>query len=197
MNALQCLLSRRSYHAHQLCAPAPAGAQLERILSTAMTAADHGSLRPWRFILIEGQAIAKLVQLLTVIWQRNHPEASAEQIAAGLAFIAQAPQIIAVAAKVKPEHPVPEIEQILAAGAACQNVLNALHAEGFGAIWYSGETCYSDEFKQLMGLAVEDALLGYLFTGTPIQVGERKRASVASHCFSWQGAGSLQPLQFC
>ncbi|MFM7783413.1 MAG: nitroreductase family protein, partial [Planctomycetota bacterium] len=54
MDALQALLGRRS--ASRLVEPAPAGVQRERILRSALQAPYHARLRPWRFLLVEGDA---------------------------------------------------------------------------------------------------------------------------------------------
>ena len=52
--ALDQLLSRRS--AGPLQEPAPDGADLDLILDAGLRAPDHGRLRPWRFVVIRGEA---------------------------------------------------------------------------------------------------------------------------------------------
>ena len=54
MQAIDALLQRRS--AKALSAPAPDAAALDLILSSAAAAPDHGRLRPWRFVVIQGNA---------------------------------------------------------------------------------------------------------------------------------------------
>jgi hypothetical protein len=44
------------------------------------------------------------------------------------------PLIIAVGARIKTEGPIPEIEQLRSAGAAAANMLNAIHALGYGDV---------------------------------------------------------------
>ena len=58
---LHALTSRRSVKF--LRAPAPKQDELEQILQAAMSAPDHGALRPWRFVLIRGEAIGKLADV--------------------------------------------------------------------------------------------------------------------------------------
>ncbi|WP_258054256.1 nitroreductase family protein, partial [Pseudomonas aeruginosa] len=53
MEALDALLTRVS-HA-RLSDPAPSPEQLDRLFRVALRAPDHGQLRPWRFILVEGK----------------------------------------------------------------------------------------------------------------------------------------------
>jgi nitroreductase len=64
------------------------------------------------------------------------------------------------------EHPkVPELEQLLSAGAATQNMLVAAHAMGLGAIWRTGGMSSHTLVRQ--GLAIKDheRLLGFLYIG--------------------------------
>ena len=61
---LRFLALRRSASAGALRAPAPSPAELDQLLRLATRVPDHGKLFPWRFILLEGEAKAKLVERL-------------------------------------------------------------------------------------------------------------------------------------
>ncbi|MCV6605993.1 MAG: NAD(P)H nitroreductase, partial [Porticoccaceae bacterium] len=61
MNALETLINRVS--TPRLSAPAPCGEILQNIKQAAMRAADHRMLRPWRFLVVEGDSRDKLGQL--------------------------------------------------------------------------------------------------------------------------------------
>ena len=65
MDALDALLNRVS--APRLCEPAPDAAQRELLFRAALRAPDHGQLRPWRFLTIEGAAREKLGELFAEI----------------------------------------------------------------------------------------------------------------------------------
>src|SRR5208282_124350 len=62
MDALQALLTRRS--PAQLREPAPDGPALQTMLDAAMRAPDHGKLRPWRFLVLRGDARARFGALM-------------------------------------------------------------------------------------------------------------------------------------
>ena len=70
--ALDILLSRVSALPSQM-QHAPTPAQLELILDAATRAADHGWLRPWRFILVSGPARRHLGNLLHGAYERQRP----------------------------------------------------------------------------------------------------------------------------
>ncbi len=61
--ALDFLLSRRSRPAKTLVAPAPTRAELMPLLTAAARSPDHGKLEPWRFVVIEKAAMARLAAL--------------------------------------------------------------------------------------------------------------------------------------
>jgi nitroreductase len=79
----------------------------------------------------------------------------------------RAPTIIAVAAHVV-EHPkVPEIEQLLSAGASAQMMMTAAHALGLGAIWRSGSPMFTEQMRDGLGFARNEQIIGFLYVGTP------------------------------
>ncbi|HCN46567.1 MAG TPA: nitroreductase, partial [Pseudomonas sp.] len=58
MEALDALLNRVSVP--RLTEPAPNAAQREGLFQAALRAPDHGQLRPWRFITVEGDGRNRL-----------------------------------------------------------------------------------------------------------------------------------------
>lgn len=164
MQAIDALLRRRS--AKTLTDPAPDEGALELLLECGSRAPDHGRLRPWRFIVIRGAARERLGELMADLVRRKQPAASAETLQRERQKPLRAPLIIAVAAACDAAAKVPPIEQILAAGAAAQNMMLAATALGFGAMWKTGEAAYDDTVKAALGLAASDAIVGFLYLGT-------------------------------
>ena len=72
-HALDLLLARRSVNA--LEDPAPSGRELELILDLGLRAPDHGRLRPWRFVLIRGDARTAFADRLVAAARRRDPAA--------------------------------------------------------------------------------------------------------------------------
>ncbi len=189
MEALAALLSRHSVAPGFLREPAPAGSALERILAAGAAAPDHGRLRPWRFIVIAGEARARLGELFASALAGRQPDVSEDVLAQERARPLRSPLIIAVAAKLQPEHPkIPVVEQIAATAAAAQNLLLAAHAEGFGGKWLTGPSAYDETVKAGLGLAASDQVIAFIHLGTvegaPPTVAH---AEPAAGTIMWQG----------
>ena len=154
--------------AAKLGTPVPDEAQLQRILEAAGRAPDHGHLAPWRFIVLDAPAIERLAQVVAEARHLRDPAAPADALEAERQKVRRAPMIIVVACATQPQHPkIPEIEQVLAAGAATQNLLLAAHALGFGAVWKTGPAAYDAHVKAFFGLAAHDHLIAFVHVGTP------------------------------
>ena len=164
MQAIEALLRR--YSARALQEPAPDEAALGLIFETAIHAADHGLLRPWRFIVIKSDARAQFGDLLADHLRRTKTAASDEALERERRKAFRAPLIVVVAAIVTPDGKIPAIEQILSAGAAAQNMLHATLALGFNAVWKTGGPAYDEQVKQALGLESKDAIVGFLYMGT-------------------------------
>jgi nitroreductase len=163
MDALEALNTRAT--AKTYGATAPSKEHLAQVLQAAVRAPDHGRLRPWRFMLIEGDQRRKLGELLAASALRRVPGLSEGDLQRERDKALRAPLIIVVACRVVTGTKVPSIEQILAAGAATQNILLALHALGYVAAWKTGEAAYDTAVKQALGFAADDHIIGFVYTG--------------------------------
>jgi nitroreductase len=164
MQAIEALLRR--YSARTLQEPAPDDAALSLIFRSATRAADHGRLRPWRFIVIKNEDRARLGELLAERLRRTKDSVSEDALERERRKAFRAPLIVVVAAIVTSDGKIPAIEQILSAGAAAQNMLHAAAALGFNAVWKTGGAAYDDQVKTALGLQAKDAIVGFLYMGT-------------------------------
>lgn len=161
MDALTALQTRTA--TPRLVEPAPTPAELEQVLKAALRAPDHGMLRPWRFLVIEGEARERLGQLFVDCMQPATPEEREKLLKSPL----RAPLLIVAIATIK-EHPrIPPNEQVASMAAAVQNMSVALHALNYGAIWRTGAVAYDPRVKQALGLQPTDEIVAYLYAGTP------------------------------
>jgi nitroreductase len=167
MQAIEALLRRHSARALQ--EPGPDEAALGLILESATRAPDHGRLRPWRFIVIGSQDRARFGELLADHLRRTKSPVSEEALERERRKAFRAPLIVVVAASVMPEGKIPEIEQVLSAGAAAQNILHAAFTLGFNGMWKTGGPAYDPQVKLALGLEPKDAIVGFLYLGTDAQ----------------------------
>ena len=164
MDALTALQTRNS--ASSLTDPAPDAAQRAQLFRAALRAPDHARLRPWRFVTVEGEARQRLgAEFERIALQSNPDLDEAARLKLRNAPL-RAPLLVIVLARLQPSPKVPEIEQLLAAGAAAQNLLVAAHALGFGGIWRTGDIAYRPELVAALGCPDDHRVVGILYLGT-------------------------------
>lgn len=163
---LEVLLSRKSVPTAALADPGPSDSELEQILHAAQRAADHGHMRPWRFHVVRGQARGAYVDMLLDALRELRPETLEVKLAQKRAAYLSAPLAIAVGVEIRANPKVPDIEQIIAAGGAAQNILNAAHCLGYGGILLSGPATEHPPVKASLGLSERDYFLGTVFLGS-------------------------------
>jgi len=163
MDALEALHNRDS--APRLGGEIPHRSVLSKIFKAALRVPDHGQLKPWRFLEISGPGLEKLGDLFVRAQLEDQPEMTQAAIDKARMKPGRAPMIIVVIATIQPHPKVPEIEQMLSAGAAAQNMLLAAHALEVGAIWRTGSMAYHPTVLSGIGLAENERLIGYLYLG--------------------------------
>lgn len=187
MSVLTALLSRSS--TKQIQGPGPSAEEIQQILATAMCAPDHGRLRPWRFKLIQGQAIAQLTELAVHTLRDEGKPLEPTKEKNMRAWLAQAPLVIAAASYVDHSNDrIPEHERMLATGAAVMNILNAAHALGYGAFWSTGIGTYTQGVPLALGFdPLEYEFLGFVVIGTlSAPLVAKERPAIADHVSVWQ-----------
>ena len=186
MSAIQIMQQRRS--SPKLTTPAPNTEQRKIILESALCAPDHGRLKPWNFLVVEGDARDKLGELYLTAALAETPELSVERQTRIKNMPLRAPLIIVAVAKPIENHKVPVLEQLIATGAAVQNMLLAIEELGFGAMWRTGEMAYKPEVKTGLGLNQNDEIIAFLYLGTPVVTAKpRALEPINSYCSVWSG----------
>lgn len=163
---LSLLATRRSARPRDMASPGPDSAELRAMIAIAARTPDHGKLAPWRFVIVPGEARARLANVLTTAYLAERPAATRLEIEAMEQFANQAPALVVVLASPKQESKIPLWEQQLSAGAACMNLLHAAHAMGYVGGWVTGWAAYSDAVRDAFGAAPEQ-IAGFLFIGSP------------------------------
>ncbi|MBC7193218.1 nitroreductase [Marinobacter sp.] len=163
-DVLNALLERRSEP--RLCAPAPDAASLEKAFAAAARAPDHALLRPWRYLVIEGDGLGKLAELFVSTAPANAPPKKLDKLRD---TPRRAPMVIVGIACHKPHPKVPEVEQTMSAAAGMGYLLLALQSAGYGAMWRTGALAYDERVRRGLGLADHEFITGFLYVGTVSQ----------------------------
>ena len=98
--------------------------------------------------------------------KQENPEISAAEADKLAAKPHRAPLIIVTVACPTPHPKIPELEQILSAAAASQNMINAAFALDLGVIWRTGSPAYQSIVTQGLGLEESEKIIGFLYLGT-------------------------------
>jgi len=186
MDALELLLGRES--AMKLASPGPDRQALDVMFQSALRAPDHGRLRPWRFVVVPEDRRERFGDLMADCLHRQHPEASADMLQRERDKAMRAPVIVVVAATVNRGHKIPEVEQLVSAAAAAENIMLAANAQGYGAMWKTGAPAYDATVKQALGLDPDNDIVGFLYVGTQVGSGSPAVRPVVQDLVSvWQG----------
>ncbi len=187
-SATDVLLTRRSVMANDLCEPGPGEQEIETILKAAHRVPDHGKIGPWRFILFTGNARREFGNVLADIAQKNNPEITEKLVNFERERFTRAPLVIAVISSVDVNHPkIPQWEQVLSVGAACQNILLAATSLGYGAQWLTEWYAYDKAVHEALGLNADEKPAGFIYIGSFVnKPEERVRPDLMERVSYWK-----------
>ena len=187
-DTIALLTRRRSTAADQLGGPGPSDEVLQNILTIAARAPDHRRVTPFRFIVVDGEGRRKVGDLLAKAFMASEPDATPERVEKERARFLRTPVVVAVVSSVNLAHKTPEWEQILTAGAVCQNMLIAASAHGYAAQWLSEWYAYDQAVLAGFGLEPHERIAGFIYIGaakTPPK--ERARPEMSSIISRFEG----------
>ena len=183
---LDLLLRRRSVSANSLGDPGPSDGELTLILTAAARVPDHKKLVPWRFILFQGAARAAFGEVLAADCRAEEKDIGQFRLETEANRFLRAPVVIAVISRVVKNPGAPEWEQILSAGAACQNLSIAATSLGYGVQWITEWYGYSKGVRAALRLAANERVAGFLYIGTAKEKpDERERPALGDIVTAW------------
>ncbi len=186
MSFVDLILSRRSVMAKDMVEPGPSEEQLQLILRAAHRVPDHGKLGPWRFVIFQGDRRQTFGEQLAEVFLQENPNASDAMLEFQRGLLMRAPLVIAVISTASEHIKIPVWEQVMSVGAACQNMLLAGTAMGFGGQWLTEWYSYSEGVKKLLAMDPAHNVAGFLYFGsftTPPE--ERKRPELDERVSYW------------
>lgn len=164
MDTLTALTTRTSQGA--LTEPAPSADVLTHAFHAALRAPDHRLLRPWRYLVIDGEAQKSLGEIFLQAGLQDNPALTEVEQQRLLKMPLRAPMIVVAITVAKDDPKVPVVEQILSTGAAVQNFLVAIHAQGFASMWRTGWVTEHTHIRAALGLLPNESIAGFIYLGT-------------------------------
>jgi nitroreductase len=162
-DGLETILSRRSVRA--VHGPGPDDEQLDAILQAALTVPDHGVLRPWRLVVVEGEARGAFGDALAASVREHRPDLDGAVLERVRAKAFAAPVLIAFGARIDQSSRVPEWEQVASAACLGYAMVLAAHQLGLGAMWKSIPFTDGDALRRVLDLEAPDRFLGWVNIG--------------------------------
>ena len=142
-------------------------AMIEKLLDAAAQAPNHYKVRPWRFVVLTGNARRRLGEVMSASLRERQPDFPQEAFDKAQTTPLQAPVIIAVGVEKPSEPKVLEIENVCAAAAATENLLLAAYATGLGAKWRTGDWARDAKVKEFLGFEADQHIVGFVYIGYP------------------------------
>jgi coenzyme F420-0:L-glutamate ligase/coenzyme F420-1:gamma-L-glutamate ligase len=155
---------------------------VEEAIAAACTAPAPHHTRPWMFTALESAvARRRLLSAIAEAWRADlrrdgTPEGTIERrVARSDAVLGAAPMLIVPWIRFAGSHPYPDAERahaeqemfLLSGGAAIQNLLLALHAQGLASCWISSTLFCQEETRAALEVGDEWFALGTVAIGRP------------------------------
>jgi coenzyme F420-0:L-glutamate ligase / coenzyme F420-1:gamma-L-glutamate ligase len=175
---LQALHARRSIRRFGR-GVVPRAAVAEAVRAACTAPAPHHT-RPWLFVALESGVSRKHLQsAMSAAWRADleadgTPNRVIERrLTRSDELIGQAPMLIVPCVRMRSAHPYGDDERsaaeremfLLSGGAAIQNLLLALHAQGLASCWVSSTLFCKEETREALGLPDEWIPLGLVAIG--------------------------------
>jgi len=189
---LEYLQKRRSMSVRYMSEPAPTSDELDTILKAAARVPDHGRLFPWYFMVFEGDARQEIGDILRTAYASENPDAAPAKLDLEAERFLRAPLVVGVISRIRcGKHP--QWEQILSAGAVCQNLSLAANALGYSTNWLTEWYSYNETFRNALGLEAQDNIAGFIYIGTATQaLEERDRPQLDKIVTRWRKDAPLK-----
>jgi nitroreductase len=185
-SALALLETRRSAKPRELVGRGPSAEELERMLTIAARAPDHGKLAPWRFVIVADDQRDAFAAVLQEALAQENANASDAHRRKEEEFAHYAGQLVVLISAPIEDHKIPVWEQQLSCGAAAMSLLIAAPALGYVAGWVTGWRAYSPLVTAAF-CAPGERIAGFIFIGHAArELEERPRPRLSDVVRPWQ-----------
>jgi nitroreductase len=185
MNTVIDLIKQR-VSCPKLAGKAPSEPELHEILACALRAPDHARLKPWYFHVVQGEARNKLGAVFKKAAKVSGVEL-ADKLSKCQNMPLRAPMIIVAVCEPTLNLNISIEEQVLAVGAAIQNMQIAISSLEYGSIWRTGEMAESKIVKDAFGLSEAGSIVGFVYVGEPEKKPAVQTPNILNKFSHWEG----------
>jgi nitroreductase len=172
--------------------PPVTGQEIRKIMEAATWAPNHHHTEPWRFVVIEGNEKAELGEAMAAALRATQSEVSPQQLDSERSKPLAASAVVAlVSSPSKGPNVVPQ-EEIVAAGAALQNLLLAAQSLGLASMVRTGRHAYSQPMRDYLKLRDEEVLVGLVYLGRPAQAIPQGNRVPVDGKVEWRGGSAVR-----
>ena len=152
---------------------------IEKLLSSAIWAPNHGKTQPWRFTVFQEKGRLELSDQLASAYKENFKGEDFNEIKFKKLKNRplQSTAIIGVCMERDKSERIPEIEEVEAVACAIQNLMLTATAYGIGSFWSSPKLLDSTQIRSYFKLGEKDRCLALVYLGytkEPWPKGQRK-----------------------
>lgn len=160
---------RRTIYPEQFSARKVHKEQIELLLNNAIWAPTHGMSQPWRFVVLQENALLDLSETLGKAYLNNIPKE--KQNDAKLAKMMGRPRmssaVIALILHREVDTKISEQDDFAALACAVQNMHLTATAQGLGAFWATPGVLNTPEIRHFLELTNEQRCVGLFYLGYP------------------------------
>jgi nitroreductase len=146
------------------------------LLNTAVWVPNHKMTQPWRFVIVQGEGRRRLADIARKD-AKNKAKDPAKAEANGQIFYERFMSVPLYVVVVVKEDPRPATREEDYASAACliHNFSLLAWEQDIGMIWETYALIHQPEFREALGVAEDESIVGSLHVGYPAKVPKPQR----------------------
>lgn len=160
---------RRSIYPEQFSKRKIHREQIELLLNNAIWAPSHGLTQPWRFVVLQDNALIQLSEVLGNAYLSETPKElqNDKKLIKLINRPKLATAVIALIVDREKDTKISEADDFAAVACAVQNMHLTATAQGIGGFWSSTNMVKTQQFREFVSLTEQQVCIGLFYLGYP------------------------------
>jgi nitroreductase len=160
---------RRSIYPEQFSKRKIHREQIELLLNNAIWAPSHGLTQPWRFVVLQDNALLQLSEVLGNAYLSETPKElqNDKKLIKLINRPKLATAVIALIIDREKDTKISEADDFAAVACAVQNMHLTATAQGIGGFWSSTNMVKTQQFREFISLTEQQVCIGLFYLGYP------------------------------